>query len=361
MQVLVFDTSLDKTYITLALQDNKGEATTYISKKIKSEGKKYHSAYLVSQINNMMQTNVVELKNLDGIGVNIGAGSFTGIRVCLTVARIIAQQLNLRLVGVSSSEILSQVLGSENLSAVALDAKMDMFYYYNPYKKNTIDLISREELLKNAKEMDKGVSIITDTSTCKFLKDNGIETINFEEKNYPLGEILADITIKRLKSVSKITQCHWSIIKPLYIQNPQVLKGERYVPYVIDIGKTPFPKEEISPNAEGKGIKLGEDSTMRVQTPKKKPQEEKFDEQKTAQTIQEEAEIIPEIEQAKSAQQTAQKPQEERETVHRKITPKQEIEPRKRPKRRASFEEFLFDLKTYYVTIYRNFVSRFRK
>jgi hypothetical protein len=238
---------------------------------------------------------------------------------------------------------------------------MDMFYYYNPYKKNTIDLISREELLKNAKEMDKGVSIITDTSTCKFLKDNGIETINFEEKNYPLGEILADITIKRLKSVSKITQCHWSIIKPLYIQNPQVLKGERYVPYVIDIGKTPFPKEEISPNAEGKGIKLGEDSTMRVQTPKKKPQEEKFDEQKTAQTIQEEAEIIPEIEQAKSAQQTAQKPQEERETVHRKIIPKQEIEPRKRPKRRASFEEFLFDLKTYYVTIYRNFVSRFRK
>ncbi len=352
MQVLVFDTSLDKTYITLALQDNKGEATTYISKKIKSEGKKYHSAYLVSQIHHMMQNNVVELKNLDGIGVNIGAGSFTGIRVCLTVARIIAQQLNLRLVGVSSSEILSQVLGSENLSAVALDAKMDMFYYYNPYKKNTIDLISREELLQGAKEMNEGVSIITDTNTHDFLQSNGVETINFEEKNYPLGEILADITIKRLKSVSKITQCHWSIIKPLYIQNPQVLKGERYVPYVIDIA-TPSASKGKAVAVE-ENVKLSKDATMRVQTPNQKLQEIKEE------VIQKQDEITPKVQQPQPQQPLKPQVHQPRKVVSAEPSERQP-DAQRRTKRKTSFAEFLSDLKTYYVTIYRNFISRFRK
>ena len=46
-------------------------------------------------------------KDIDMIATDIGPGSFTGIRACVTVARVLAQQLNIKAVGVSSLEILS--------------------------------------------------------------------------------------------------------------------------------------------------------------------------------------------------------------------------------------------------------------
>ena len=72
MQILVFDTSLDKTYITLALQDPNTRVTTFISKKIKSTERKYHSAYLINQIKKILEENIVDINNIDAIGVNKG-------------------------------------------------------------------------------------------------------------------------------------------------------------------------------------------------------------------------------------------------------------------------------------------------
>ena len=46
--------------------------------------------------------------DLECIVTDIGPGSFTGIRACVTVARMLAQQLNIKVVGVSSLEILSK-------------------------------------------------------------------------------------------------------------------------------------------------------------------------------------------------------------------------------------------------------------
>ncbi len=50
-------------------------------------------------------------KDLDCISIDIGPGSFTGIRACTTVARMLAQQLDIKAVGVSSLEILSKIQG----------------------------------------------------------------------------------------------------------------------------------------------------------------------------------------------------------------------------------------------------------
>lgn len=225
MQILVFDTSLDKTYITLGLQNTNTETTTFVSTKIRSTQKKYHSAYLISQINKILEDNLIDIKNVDAIGVNVGPGSFTGIRVCLTVAKVMAQQLHIRLIGVSSCEILSKVFVNANnkIYPVIMDARRGMYYCYNPIKTKKIQLLKKDEIEEFFDNIKEDKKIITDLNSKEMMKDFGFEPVSFEESNFPLGDILAEITFARLKTIRSASECHWSIVKPLYIQTPPVL------------------------------------------------------------------------------------------------------------------------------------------
>ena len=133
MKLLAFDTCLDKTYITLS-DDNK----IIESKIIVSDGENYHSAYLISTIVQILKESGLEPKDLDMIATDIGPGSFTGIRACVTVARVLAQQLSIKAVGISSLEILSKILGDNDL--VALDARKNKAYIYDGEVKGAIEL-----------------------------------------------------------------------------------------------------------------------------------------------------------------------------------------------------------------------------
>ena len=123
MKILAFDTCLDKTYITIADDLNVIE-----SKIILSDSTNYHSAYLISSIAELLKNNNLEPGDIDLIATDIGPGSFTGIRACTTVARVLAQQLNKKAVGISSLEILSKIQGGDDL--VCLDARKNKAYVY---------------------------------------------------------------------------------------------------------------------------------------------------------------------------------------------------------------------------------------
>ena len=87
MKILVFDTCLDKMYVTLADDDK-----ILTSKIVTNKDNKYHSAFLISTIKEVLKENNLRPEDIDAIGTNIGPGSFTGIRACTTVARMMAQQ-----------------------------------------------------------------------------------------------------------------------------------------------------------------------------------------------------------------------------------------------------------------------------
>ena len=123
MKILAFDTCLDKTYITLA-EDNK----IIKSETILSDGENYHSAYLISTIVKVLKDSGLKPSDIDTVVTDIGPGSFTGIRACTTVARVLAQQLGINAIGISSLEILSEILGGKDL--VAMDAKKNKAYLF---------------------------------------------------------------------------------------------------------------------------------------------------------------------------------------------------------------------------------------
>jgi len=202
--ILAFDTCLDKTYVVLRTEDEILSADT-----ISSNENSYHSAYLISTIKETLKANNKNPKDITAIAINIGPGSFTGIRACTTVARVMAQQLNCKAFGIPSLEILSKAKNDEWI--VALDARKNKAYYYDQKIYGAVELEKVEELIK-------GKKVITDNRLLDRFRTIADEVISYQSADFELGEILSEIAINRLKTEDG----NWAKVLPLYIQPPPV-------------------------------------------------------------------------------------------------------------------------------------------
>ena len=198
MITLAFDTCLDKMYAVI-----KKDGKILSSRVVENRDNKYHSAFLISTLQEIMSENGIVPKDIDLIATNIGPGSFTGIRACVTVARVMAQQLECRAVGVSSLEILSKIADGKPL--VALDARKDSAYLYCDGE------------IKGAVKLDDVKNIIA-TGKYDVITDDKLQPIlggkSYQQGKYPLGEILAEL------AENTSAEGNWRKLKPLYIQPP---------------------------------------------------------------------------------------------------------------------------------------------
>lgn len=198
MITLAFDTCLDKMYAVI-----KKDGKVLSSRVVENRDNKYHSAFLISTLQEIMSENGIVPKDIDLIATNIGPGSFTGIRACVTVARVMAQQLDCRAVGVSSLEILSKIADGNPL--VALDARKDSAYLYCDGE------------IKGAVKLDDVKNVIV-TGKYDVITDDKLQPIlggkSYQQGKYALGEILAEL------AENTSAEGNWRKLKPLYIQPP---------------------------------------------------------------------------------------------------------------------------------------------
>ncbi len=218
MITLAFDTALDKMHVVLrrdgeTLASKIVETTSVAGLQRARSGDavdscprpatRYHSADLLPVIKEVLKENDLTPQDIDLIATNIGPGSFTGIRACVTVARVMAQQIGCKALGVSSLEILSKLNTSDKPTLVALDARKGCVYTWKnaesppapPLTRGVIELVPVEHL-----DTD-GYFVIDDEY--------------YKSANAPLGEILAQIAEERGGG-------DWRELKPLYIQPPSI-------------------------------------------------------------------------------------------------------------------------------------------
>lgn len=140
---LFIDTSLEDVSIALVKD---GKELSQIHEYIPGK----HSIYVTQYISDILKNNNLSPKDVDEIIVVNGPGSFTGIRIGVTIAKMFAYIEKIRIVAVSS--LKARVLGHKGeYLLTTIDAKHNN-YYVGVYDKdyNTIEekFVTKEEVEK---------------------------------------------------------------------------------------------------------------------------------------------------------------------------------------------------------------------
>lgn len=139
MTILAIDTSNFPLGIALINEDNViGERITYLRKN--------HSVRAMPAIENLMQECDIKPADLCKIVVAKGPGSYTGVRIGLTIAKTLAWTLNIPITSVSSLAVLAAGVGRYYGGYVCpiIDARRG-YVYTGLYKFEQNNLVSVKE------------------------------------------------------------------------------------------------------------------------------------------------------------------------------------------------------------------------
>jgi tRNA threonylcarbamoyladenosine biosynthesis protein TsaB len=101
VRMLALDTSTRSLTIAV-LKDGQLEG------EVHSIAERNHSLYLIPSIQTMLREKGLKPSDIDVIAVGIGPGSYTGVRIGVTVAKTIAWMLGVPVIGVSSLQALAR-------------------------------------------------------------------------------------------------------------------------------------------------------------------------------------------------------------------------------------------------------------
>lgn len=87
-----------------------------------------HSEKLMPIVKEILEKNNVELKDINLIGVDVGPGSFTGIRIGIATVKAMAEVLNIKVAAVTSLEVLARNCSNMYKKASLIDARNNQVY-----------------------------------------------------------------------------------------------------------------------------------------------------------------------------------------------------------------------------------------
>lgn len=128
MNLLALDTSTE--FLSLALKLGENTFTHYQSAGSAS------SQLVLPQIQVLLDSANVQLKDLDGIAFGAGPGAFTGVRIASGVAQGLGFGANLPIVGINTLIAVAEVSGQDKV-IVCLDARMGEIYHAALVKENS--------------------------------------------------------------------------------------------------------------------------------------------------------------------------------------------------------------------------------
>ena len=202
MNLIAFCSALDKTFLAIKYDGN------IYSEIIKSD-ENYHSLYLISKIKDIFEKNKFEFNVLEGIIVNCGPGSFTGIRVAMSIAKVMAGELNLPLIPLDTASIL---LSAYNCDKLIMDARRDMYFVGS---KEKTELVLKDNINNYISQNDK---LLTD----KNLSSVFPEALCYEDSDKNIATDMLKLGENKFVNSSDKNEFNCLNVKANYIQTPPV-------------------------------------------------------------------------------------------------------------------------------------------
>lgn len=219
MLVLSIDTS---TKIgSVALYDSEigilGEINLYV--------KTNHSNIIMPLIDNLLKITNKKIEEIDKIGVVIGPGSFTGIRIGVAIAKGLCYGTDKKIVGINSLDLLAyNCEKTESLIVSMIDARKERVYYsMYRYEENTLVRVSEyrddeiREILGSIQE--KSIIFVGDGAIAnkelieKLITDKDIKIVS-KANSIQRGGVLAELS-------SKKEEDDLYLLEPYYISKSQ--------------------------------------------------------------------------------------------------------------------------------------------
>lgn len=190
----LFISTYDKL-ITIGLLKN-GEVLT----KLEKISNQNHSTMVIPMIDEILKTNNIETDSLNDIIVVNGPGSFTGVRLGVTIAKTLAYTLNIDIKTITSLASIAVSTNKETNKLVTIsDSKGKYIGYFN----------KNNELIEDYKYLNN---------------------IEYEEYIKDKTEYLIDYNTFDLESIYKYLKNKESInphlVNPIYIKGIEVLNGK---------------------------------------------------------------------------------------------------------------------------------------
>ncbi len=215
MKLLSISTASD--ILSLSIVENENLIASF-----SSEGNKRHAELITPKIKELLESNNLKLSNLDGVCVNLGPGSFTGLRVGLSTAKGIVFGANIQLFGYTNfEELLYQSITRNDINgriAVLIHSRKNEFYFgaFQIHGKiysqlDVYELFSIEELKSFSQNFDL---IIAEKKIVPSLINEikNMEIIGIENNSY-YGALLVQ------SNPNKYLCADYSYLEPLYLKN----------------------------------------------------------------------------------------------------------------------------------------------
>lgn len=173
-----------------------------------------HSETLMPILKQILEKNSLVLKDFDLIAVDIGPGSFTGIRIGVATAKAFSDSLTIPCVGIDSLEILAYQIKEPSIVCSAIDCKNDNCYFALYELRNNEYLILEAPSAKTKQEVTDLLDSKYSNKEIKFVGDA------FSSKSLFNHLSVENLNLAALKKFTR-NNFHGEEILPLYLKKSQ--------------------------------------------------------------------------------------------------------------------------------------------
>ncbi|MDC2995729.1 tRNA (adenosine(37)-N6)-threonylcarbamoyltransferase complex dimerization subunit type 1 TsaB [Flavobacteriaceae bacterium] len=182
-----------------------------------------HSELLTSSIQNILSQNNLDVSGLSAVSVGIGPGSFTGLRIGLSVAKGLCYPHNINLIGISSLKIIANSVINENKNIISLIKDKGQHYYISKYSNDLKEVVEPK------------IKLIDRDYIFNILDDDSVIVVNTDESNKFISDLVNEeiqVFKRTISSIDMISLSHKSLeekkfediayIEPMYVKKPYV-------------------------------------------------------------------------------------------------------------------------------------------
>ena len=182
-----------------------------------------HSELLTSSIQNILNENNLDVKDLSAVSIGIGPGSFTGLRIGFSVAKGLCYPHNINLIGISSLKIIANSVIKEDKNIISLIKDKGEHYYISKYRNDLKEIIEPK------------IKLIDRDYIFNILDEESVIVVNTDDSNEFITSLVNEETkvFKRtISSIDMISLSHKlmddkkfediAYIEPMYVKKPYV-------------------------------------------------------------------------------------------------------------------------------------------